>query len=133
MVPEASSTAEIVWSLLEPLGVTLTRDIAEALYVGLVTDTGKFMYENTGPQAHRMAAALLEAGVDAQSIYRELYEGVPEAKLELLARGLGPYYYLPKIENHLEARLWEDVFTYAEGHVGVPAGSIRASNRNGPV
>jgi phosphoesterase RecJ-like protein len=88
VIPEASSTAEIVWSLLESLGVTLTKDIAEALYVGLVTDTGKFMYENTGPQAHRMAAALLEAGIDSQAIYHHLYEGIPEAKLDLLARGL---------------------------------------------
>ncbi len=88
VVPDASSTAEIVWTLLAPLGVTLTREIAEALYVGLVTDTGKFMYENTGPQAHRMAAALHEAGVEAQEIYRHLYENIPEAKLDLLARGL---------------------------------------------
>jgi phosphoesterase RecJ-like protein len=88
VVPDASSTAEIVWTLLEPLGVMLTREIAEALYVGLVTDTGKFMYENTGPMAHRMAAALLEVGIDAQAIYRHLYEGIPEAKLDLLARGL---------------------------------------------
>ena len=86
--PEASSTAEIVWTLLEPLGVPLTREIAEALYVGLVTDTGKFMYENTGAQAHRMAAELHEAGVDAQAVYRRLYENIPAAKLELLSRGL---------------------------------------------
>ena len=88
VVSDASSTAEIVWTLLGPLGVSLTRDIAEALYVGLVTDTGKFMYENTGPQAHRMAAALHEAGIDAQAIYRQLYEGIPAAKLDLLGRGL---------------------------------------------
>ena len=88
VVPDASSTAEVVWTLLEPLGVRLTREIAEALYVGLVTDTGKFMYENTGPGAHRMAAALLEAGIDAQGIYRQLYEGIPAAKLDLLSRGL---------------------------------------------
>ncbi len=88
VVPDASSTAEIVWSLLGPLGVSLTREIAEALYVGLVTDTGKFMYENTGPAAHRMAAALHEAGIDAQAVYRHLYEGIPEAKLDLLGRGL---------------------------------------------
>ena len=88
VVPDASSTAEIVWTLLGPLGVALTREIAEALYVGLVTDTGKFMYENTGPQAHRMAAALHEAGVEAQEIYRHLYENIPAAKLDLLARGL---------------------------------------------
>lgn len=47
---------------------------------------------------------------------------------ELLARGSGPYYYLPKMESHLEARLWEDVFTLAEDQVeGVPSGSIRAT------
>ncbi len=47
---------------------------------------------------------------------------------ELLARGSGPYYYLPKMESHLEARLWEDVFSFAEQQVaGVPAGSIRAT------
>ena len=46
------------------LGVAPTPEIAEALYVGLVTDTGKFMYENTGARAHLMAAELIEAGVD---------------------------------------------------------------------
>ena len=47
---------------------------------------------------------------------------------ELLSRGSGPYYYLPKLESHLEARLWEDVFTAAEEQLdGVPAGSIRAT------
>ena len=49
VVPEASCTAEVIWDLMKDLGVELTRPIAEALYVGLVTDTGKFMYENTGP------------------------------------------------------------------------------------
>jgi phosphoesterase RecJ-like protein len=88
VVPEASSTAEVVWTLLEPLGAPLTRETAEALYVGLVTDTGQFMYENTGPQSHRMAAAMHEAGVDAQAVYRSLYENVPAPKLALLGRGL---------------------------------------------
>jgi malate synthase len=45
----------------------------------------------------------------------------------LLAKGSGPYFYLPKMESHLEARLWNDVFTYAEEAVGVPHGSIRAT------
>ena len=84
----ASCTAEMVWELMGDLGVEMTPAIAEALYVGLVTDTGRFMYENTGPRAHEMAAALLEHGVDAHGIYRRLYEGVPQGKLELLARGL---------------------------------------------
>lgn len=46
---------------------------------------------------------------------------------ELLATGTGPYFYLPKLENHREARLWNDVFTFAERHVGVPYGSVRAT------
>lgn len=88
VVPEASCTAEIVWDLMHGLGVTPTREIAEALYVGLVTDTGKFMYENTGTRAHAMAAELIEAGVDVHAIYRRIYEGIPYGKLVLLARGL---------------------------------------------
>ncbi len=88
VVPEASCTAEIVWDLMQGLDVPLTARIAEALYVGLVTDTGRFMYENTGPAAHQMAADLIEAGVDVHEIYRRLYEGVPEPKLALLTRAL---------------------------------------------
>jgi len=88
VVPEASCTAEVIWDLIKDLGAELTRPIAEALYVGLVTDTGKFMYENTGPAAHHMAAELIEAGVDVHAIYRRIFEGVPQGKLELLARGL---------------------------------------------
>ena len=88
VVPEASCTAEIVWDLMKALGVTPTRTVAEALYVGLITDTGRFMYENTGTQAHLMAADLIQAGVDVHAIYRRVYEGVPYGKLALLARGL---------------------------------------------
>jgi phosphoesterase RecJ-like protein len=88
VVPGASCTAEIVWDLMRALDVPLSADIAEALYVGLVTDTGRFMYENTGPAAHVMAADLIEAGVDVHEIYRRLYEGVPEPKLALLTRAL---------------------------------------------
>lgn len=46
---------------------------------------------------------------------------------ELIARGRGPYFYLAKTESHLEARLWDEVFTFAENYVGVPHGSIRAT------
>ena len=86
--PDASCTAEIVWDLMGGLGVQPTVRIAEALYVGLITDTGRFMYENTTPRSHIMAAELIEAGVDVQGIYRRVYEGLPFGKLALLARGL---------------------------------------------
>jgi phosphoesterase RecJ-like protein len=88
VVDAASCTAEIVWDLMRGLGVDPTPEIADALYVGLVTDTGKFMYENTGTRAHVMAAELIAAGVDVHGIYRRLYEGVPMGKLELLSHAL---------------------------------------------
>jgi malate synthase len=46
---------------------------------------------------------------------------------ELLARGSGPYFYLPKMESHLEARLWNDVFTFSEQQLGIPHGTVRAT------
>jgi phosphoesterase RecJ-like protein len=88
VLPEASCTAEIIWDLMHGLGVKPTPTIAEALYVGLITDTGRFMYENTSPRAHQMAAELIEAGVDVHKISRRVYEDVPYGKLALLARGL---------------------------------------------
>ena len=88
IVPEASCTAEIIWDLMRSLGVAPSLTVAEALYVGLITDTGRFMYENTGRQAHLMAADLIDAGVSVHELYRRVYEGVPYGKLALLARGL---------------------------------------------
>ena len=46
---------------------------------------------------------------------------------ELLARGSGPYFYLPKLESHLEARLWNEIFNYTQDYLGIPRGSIRAT------
>jgi bifunctional oligoribonuclease and PAP phosphatase NrnA len=88
VAPEASSTAELVWDLMHDLGVQPSPSVAEALYVGLVTDTGRFMYTNTGVRAHEMAAEMLAAGVDVHETFRRLYEGMPEAKVALLARAL---------------------------------------------
>ncbi len=85
---EASSTAEIVFGLARQLEVELTPEMASALYVGLVTDTGRFSYENTDADTHRIAADLIEAGVDVNDTYRRLYEHVPLEKLRLIARAL---------------------------------------------
>ena len=85
---DSSCTAEIVYDLAALLDVQLTPAIANALYVGLVTDTGKFMYENTDARSHRMAAGLIDAGVQVNEVYRRLYEHAPIEKLKLLARAL---------------------------------------------
>ena len=88
IVDDASSTAEIVRDILTALDVPLTPTIAEALYVGLVTDTGRFQYTNTTPKALRLAAELVEAGADVHDVFRHVYETVQFAKLKLLARAL---------------------------------------------
>jgi len=100
---EASCTAEIVYDLAVLLGATITREMAAALYVGLITDTGKFMYENTKAHTHRVAAELIDAGVDIDDTYRRLYEHVPIEKLQLVVRAL------QKIQRLCEDRL---VVTY---------------------
>jgi phosphoesterase RecJ-like protein len=85
---EASCTAEIIYELAGLLGAVITPEMALALYVALVTDTGRFMYENTNARTHRVAAALIEAGVDVDDTYRRLYERVPLEKLRLVSRAL---------------------------------------------
>jgi phosphoesterase RecJ-like protein len=88
IVGDASSTAEIVRDLLAALGARLTPEIAEALYIGLVTDTGRFQYSNTTPKALRLAAELIEAGADVHDVFKRVYETVQFAKLKLLGRAL---------------------------------------------
>jgi bifunctional oligoribonuclease and PAP phosphatase NrnA len=85
---DASCTAQIVFEISKRLGIEITPELASALYVGLITDTGRFMYENTDAAAHRMAAELIELGVDVNDTYRRLYERVPVEKLKLIARAL---------------------------------------------
>ena len=81
IVADASSTGEVVRDIMRELGVELTPEIAEALYVALVTDTGRFQYANTTPKALRLAAELVEAGADVHGIFRNVYETVQFAKL----------------------------------------------------
>ena len=88
IVPDASSTGEIVADLLGELGVKLTSEIAEPIYVAVVTDTGRFQYTNTTPKALRLAAQLVEAGADVHDVSQRVYENVPFAKLKLKARAL---------------------------------------------
>jgi phosphoesterase RecJ-like protein len=88
VVDDASSTAEVLVDVLEELGVAPTPELAEALYTGVVTDTGRFQYSNTTPKALRLAARLVESGADVGKVFVEVYESTPFAKLKLLARAL---------------------------------------------
>jgi bifunctional oligoribonuclease and PAP phosphatase NrnA len=104
----ASCTAEIVYDLALLLGAKITPEIASALYVGLITDTGKFMYENTNAHTHRVAADLIDAGVNVDDTYRRLYEHVPIEKLRLVSRAL------EGISSHLDGKLAISYITTAD-------------------
>jgi phosphoesterase RecJ-like protein len=88
VIPEASSTGELLADLFRELELELTPELAEPLYTALVTDTGRFQYTNTTPKALRLAADLVEAGADAHKVFQVVYESVEFAKLKLLARAL---------------------------------------------
>ena len=108
--PGSSSTAELIWDLVRELDVELTPPIADALYVGLITDTGCFMYGNTGPRAHYMAAEMIVAGLDVHAIYQQVYEGVPFGKLALLAKAL------QRTERYDDGRLTISELTVEDFH-----------------
>src|SRR5690242_7535822 len=88
IVAKASSTGEVLRDIFGELGVELTPEIAEPLYIALVTDTGRFQYANTTPKSLRLAAELVEAGADVHAVFQQVYESVEFAKLKLLARAL---------------------------------------------
>src|SRR3954452_8581967 len=88
ILSKASSTGEVLRDVFAELGVELTPEIAEALYIALVTDTGRFQYTNTTPKALRLGAELVEAGADVHRVFQGIYESVEFAKLKLLARAL---------------------------------------------
>jgi bifunctional oligoribonuclease and PAP phosphatase NrnA len=115
VVPGASCTAEIVFDIAHLMGVPVDAEMAMPLYVGLITDTGKFMYENTNAHTHRVAAELIDAGVDVDDTYRRLYEHVPIEKLRLVARAL------EKIERYCGGRLVVSYIT-AEDYAATGSG-----------
>jgi len=88
IVGHASSTGEILADVFRELGVSLTPAIAEALYIAVVIDTGRFQYANTTAKALRLAAELVEAGADVHRVFQGVYENVAFAKLKLVARAL---------------------------------------------
>lgn len=85
VAPEATATAELVFDLASALEWEIETEAARALYVGLLTDTGGFRFSNTTARALRVAAALLERGVDPETIYESVYASAPEGRVRLLA------------------------------------------------
>ena len=85
---DACATAAIIYELAVDRGWKPGRRAAEALYVGIATDTGFFRFNSTNPQAHEIAAELLGAGVDSARCYQEIYERNSDAFTRLLGHAL---------------------------------------------
>ncbi|NLW24740.1 MAG: bifunctional oligoribonuclease/PAP phosphatase NrnA [Clostridia bacterium] len=80
----AAATSELIYDLLGLLQVKIDSEIATALYTGISTDTGSFLYENTTPTTHRVAADLINRGADVNALRKNYYESVSTGKLQLL-------------------------------------------------
>ena len=81
---ESASACEILFGVIEALGVEIDKGIADCLYTGMSTDTGCFRYSNVTPRTHRIAAELLEAGADNSYIDLKLFESKTQAEIRAL-------------------------------------------------
>ncbi|MHB1389735.1 MAG: DHH family phosphoesterase [Thermoleophilia bacterium] len=84
----ASSTAEIVYHILQRLDVEITPELATALYTGILVDSGRFQYASTTAVTFQVAADLIRRGVNHTAIFHHIYENMPLAKAKLLCRML---------------------------------------------
>jgi len=82
--PDASACGEMVYRLIQVLGVAIDRDIALCLYTAIFTDTGSFRYSNTTPESMKIAAEMLEAGADPWLVTENVYESFAYRRLKLL-------------------------------------------------
>ncbi|MFA5801094.1 MAG: bifunctional oligoribonuclease/PAP phosphatase NrnA [Thermoleophilia bacterium] len=86
VIGSASSTAEIIFFILGRMGLEIDVEMAQALYSGILVDSGRFQYSSTTPTTLRVAADLISSGVDHTLIFRNIYETMPLAKSRLLCR-----------------------------------------------
>jgi phosphoesterase RecJ-like protein len=85
---EAAATAELIYDLFRDMAVEVTLPVAEAIYVALMTDTISFRTSATSPQAHYIAAELLQCGVVPSKLYAQVYEQYPPGRLLIQGEAL---------------------------------------------
>jgi phosphoesterase RecJ-like protein len=88
VVTEAAAAAEVAAELIEQWQIPLDSAIATALYVAIASDTGWFQFSNTRPFTHRLAATLIEQGVDTDRIYQMLYQNERAERVALQTRAM---------------------------------------------
>lgn len=86
--PNRASTGEVVFDLIEGLGLRLDKDIATHIYTAISTDTGRFMYDKVNDRTHEIAAKLIRAGIDKDKINIHLYQTKSLAATRLFIEGI---------------------------------------------
>jgi phosphoesterase RecJ-like protein len=94
---KAAATGELIYLLARELGWEIGPSAARALYVAMLTDTGGFRFSNTRPRTLRIAADLLELGVDPEQVYLDVYASAPEGRPRLLAEVLQTLVVEPEV------------------------------------
>ena len=99
--PKAAATAEIILELIDRLELTVTKEIAGAIYSGLTTDTGSFKYQSTTSHTLRTAARLLDTGIDGAKLSRLLFDDEPLAALVMMGEAVSRARLIPDAANGL--------------------------------
>ncbi|MDF3001360.1 MAG: bifunctional oligoribonuclease/PAP phosphatase NrnA, partial [Bacillota bacterium] len=84
-----AATGEIVFNLINEMGVEVDVEMAEAIYTAITTDTGNFQYTNTTKTTHLIAAELFEIGIDLEKISVEIYQNIRHEKLKIMNEVIG--------------------------------------------
>jgi phosphoesterase RecJ-like protein len=121
--PAAAATTVLACDLIDRLGVPLTRSIAVCLYAGLVADTGSFKFASTTPAVHRLAARLLETGIDAGEVGHQLWDRAPFGYLGVLSAALARAVLEPA-EAGGRGLVWTTVSRADRAAHGVPYDAI---------
>ena len=81
--PKAAATGQLIYKLLASMGVKIDKEIGEAIFAAITTDTGNFQYSNTTKETHEIVAKLYDAGIDSNGVSVEIYERVPLQRLKI--------------------------------------------------
>lgn len=141
---KASSTAEMVYRIIIAMGddTLINADIAESLYLGVMTDTGSFRFASTSPAVHRMVARLLETGVDFPKIHEDVFDNSTENRLRFFGHVFTnclkvlPHYHTAYMvidrpvfkQFYIKAGDTEGLVNYALGLKGINFGVLITSN-----
>ncbi len=99
VLAESSSASEMIFRLYKAMKVDFDTDIAKALYVGILTDTGSFRYSNTTAFTHKAVAELMKFNVNVPQIYRQIYESISFSDIAMLSK------MLATLENHASGKI----------------------------